>query len=185
MHPATSRWAVASSLAHGQTSPGIAHPLSRLCPSDLRRIVPDKYRALTIMAALPQCNASSASCASGQRFANRLPSDSQSPAKPLPSANSSPCRASKGLAPSSGCAMPGAPRKKAPTGVSTRRGQSRRPKGPYERRISALRRHPPYLPLSLPQPLIRRPDAPPLRPTAASACAAGPLPARGRSSAPE
>src|SRR5690606_7353065 len=66
------------------------------------------------MAVLPCCSASSASCASGQRFALRLPSDSQSPAKPLPSANSSPCRASKGLAPSSECALPGAPKKHAP-----------------------------------------------------------------------
>ncbi|MDE3022217.1 MAG: hypothetical protein KGI54_10190, partial [Pseudomonadota bacterium] len=52
------------------------------------------------------------SCSSGQRFAIRLPSDSQSPAKPLPSANSSPCRASRGLPPPSECALPGAPRKK-------------------------------------------------------------------------
>ncbi|MDE3023782.1 MAG: hypothetical protein KGI54_18355, partial [Pseudomonadota bacterium] len=47
---------------------------------------------------------------SGQRFAIRLPSDSQSPAKPLPSANSSPCRASRGLPPPSECALPGAPK---------------------------------------------------------------------------
>ncbi len=53
----------------------------------------------------------SASCSSGQRFAIRLPSDSRSPAKPLPSANSSPCRASRGLSPPSGCALPGAPKK--------------------------------------------------------------------------
>ena len=39
----------------------------------------------------------SARLESGQRFAIRLPSDSRSPAKPLPSANSSPCRASRGL----------------------------------------------------------------------------------------
>ncbi|MDE3021545.1 MAG: hypothetical protein KGI54_06765, partial [Pseudomonadota bacterium] len=51
------------------------------------------------------------SCSSGQRFAIRLPSDSQSPAKPLPSANSSPCRASRGLPPPSECALPGAPKK--------------------------------------------------------------------------
>ncbi len=56
----------------------------------------------------------SASCSSGQRFAIRLPSDSQSPAKPLPSANSSPCRASRGLSPPSRCALPGAPQKSPP-----------------------------------------------------------------------
>ncbi len=56
----------------------------------------------------------SASCSSGQRFAIRLPSDSRSPAKPLPSANSSPCRASRGLPPPSRCALPGAPKKKPP-----------------------------------------------------------------------
>lgn len=53
----------------------------------------------------------SASCSSGQRFALQLPSDSQSPGKPLPSANSSPCRASRGLSPPSECALPGAPKK--------------------------------------------------------------------------
>lgn len=56
----------------------------------------------------------SASCSSGQRFAIQLPSDSRSPAKPLPSANSSPCRASRGLSPPSRRALPGAP-KKIPT----------------------------------------------------------------------
>ena len=36
-----------------QISPGMTHPPSRLCLSDLRRCVPYKYRALTIMAASP------------------------------------------------------------------------------------------------------------------------------------
>ncbi len=39
---------------HSQISPGIAHPPSRLCLSDLRRCVPCKYRALTILAASPR-----------------------------------------------------------------------------------------------------------------------------------
>ncbi|RQT04058.1 hypothetical protein DF035_10930 [Burkholderia contaminans] len=39
----------------------------------------------------------------------RLPSDSQSPATPLPLANTSPCRACRGLSPPSECALPGAP----------------------------------------------------------------------------
>lgn len=38
-----------------------------------------------------------------------LPSDSQSPAKPLPLASTSPCRVCRGLSPLSGCALPGAP----------------------------------------------------------------------------
>ena len=40
-----------------------------------------------------------------------LPSDPQSPGEPLPLANTSPCRVCKGLAPSSECALPGAPQK--------------------------------------------------------------------------
>ncbi|MNO23683.1 hypothetical protein D3C76_134890 [compost metagenome] len=40
-----------------------------------------------------------------------LPSDSQSPAKPLPLASTSPCRVCGGLSPLSGCALPGAPQK--------------------------------------------------------------------------
>ena len=39
----------------------------------------------------------------------RLPSDSRSPEKPLPSANTCPCRLCRGLSPPSGCALPGAP----------------------------------------------------------------------------
>jgi len=38
----------------------------------------------------------------------------RSPGLPLPSANASPCRASRGLPPPSGCALPGAPKKTAP-----------------------------------------------------------------------
>jgi len=41
-----------------QISPGIAHPPSRLCLSDLRRIVLCKYRALQKLACSPQCVAS-------------------------------------------------------------------------------------------------------------------------------
>ena len=41
-----------------------------------------------------------------------LPSDSQSPAKPLPLANTSPCRVCRGLAPPSECALPGARKKR-------------------------------------------------------------------------
>ena len=68
----------------------------------------DEYGHLT-----PVRRLVSSSCSSGQRFAIGLPSDSQSPAKPLPLANSSPCRASRGLSPPSRCALPGAPQKNA------------------------------------------------------------------------
>ena len=67
----------------------------------------DEYGHLT-----PVRRLVSSSCSSGQRFAIGLPSDSQSPAKPLPLANSSPCRASRGLSPPSRCALPGAPKKR-------------------------------------------------------------------------
>lgn len=43
-----------------------------------------------------------------------LPSDSQSPAKPLPLASTSPCRVCGGLPPLSERALPGAPKKKSP-----------------------------------------------------------------------
>ena len=69
----------------------------------------DEYGHLT-----PVQRLVSASCSSGPRFAIGLPSDSQSPAKPLPLANSSPCRVSRGLSPPSKCALPGARRKRAP-----------------------------------------------------------------------
>jgi hypothetical protein len=38
----------------------------------------------------------------------RLPSDSRSPGKPLPSANTCPCRPCRGLSPPNECALPGA-----------------------------------------------------------------------------
>ena len=41
-----------------QISPGIAHSPSRLCLSDLRRNVPCKFRALTILAVSPRYAAS-------------------------------------------------------------------------------------------------------------------------------
>lgn len=47
----------------------------------------------------------------------QLPSDSQSPRTPLPSANTSPCRLCRGLAPPSRCALPDAQKKRAPDGA--------------------------------------------------------------------
>jgi hypothetical protein len=41
-----------------QISPGIAHPPSRLCLSDLRRSLPYKYWALMILDISPGCAAS-------------------------------------------------------------------------------------------------------------------------------
>ena len=49
---------VGSTTARTQLSPGIAHPPSRLCLSDLRRSLPYKFRALMIMAISPDCVAS-------------------------------------------------------------------------------------------------------------------------------
>gem|GEM_PF-6527767 len=49
---------VSSTVAHVRISPGMTHPPSRLYLSDIRRSVPCKFRALTILAALPRCDAS-------------------------------------------------------------------------------------------------------------------------------
>jgi len=49
---------VSSTVAAVQISPGMTHPPSRLCLSDIRRIVLCKYRALALLAALPRCVAS-------------------------------------------------------------------------------------------------------------------------------
>src|ERR1700752_1632954 len=55
----------------------------------------------------------SASCSSGQRFAFGFLQIRSRPRHPCRSANSTPCRVSRGLSPPSECALPGAP-KKAP-----------------------------------------------------------------------
>jgi hypothetical protein len=52
----------------------------------------------------------SASCSSGQRFASGFLQIRSRPRHPCRSANSSPCRASRGLSPPSKCALPGAHR---------------------------------------------------------------------------
>ena len=54
----------------------------------------------------------SASCSSGQRFAFGFLQIRSYPRHPCRSANSSPCRVSRGLTPPSKCALPGAPKKK-------------------------------------------------------------------------
>jgi hypothetical protein len=55
----------------------------------------------------------SASCSSGQRFAFGFLQIRSRPRHPCRSANSSPCRVSRGLSPPSECALPGAPKKAA------------------------------------------------------------------------
>jgi hypothetical protein len=59
----------------------------------------------------PPCRLISASCSSGQRFAFGFLQSRSHPRHPCRSANSSPCRASRGLSPPSRCALPGAPTK--------------------------------------------------------------------------
>ena len=59
----------------------------------------------------------SASCSSGQRFAFGFLQIPGRPKHPCRSANSSPCRASRGFSPPSKCALPGAPKKRAPNRV--------------------------------------------------------------------
>ena len=49
---------VSSTMAPVRISPGMTHPPSRLYLSDIRHSVPCKFRALTILAASPRCNAS-------------------------------------------------------------------------------------------------------------------------------
>jgi hypothetical protein len=55
----------------------------------------------------------SASCSSDQRFAFGFLQIRSRPRHPCRSANSSPCRVSRGLTPPSKCALPGAPKKMA------------------------------------------------------------------------
>jgi hypothetical protein len=100
-----------STAADRQISPGIAHPPSRLCASDLRHHAPYMYRALHFLACLPHGAASIRFLFVAPALCFRLPSDSQSPGKPLPSANTCPCRPCKGLSPPSECALPGAQKK--------------------------------------------------------------------------
>jgi hypothetical protein len=102
-----------STKANRQISPGIAHSPSRLCLSDIRRSVPCKYGALHLLACLPRCSASSASCSSGQRFAFSFLQIPPRDGHPCCSANTSPCRVCRGLSPPSECPLPGAPMKRA------------------------------------------------------------------------
>jgi hypothetical protein len=97
-----------------QISPGIAHPPSRLCASDLRHRVPYMYGALHFTACSPHGAASIRFLCVAPALRFRLPSDSRSPGKPLPSANTCPCRLCRGLSPPNECALPGA-QQNAPT----------------------------------------------------------------------
>ena len=67
----------------------------------------------------PLCRLVSASCSSGQRFACGFLQISPHGEHPCRPANSSPCRASRGLTPPSGCALPGAPQKRLDAAASS------------------------------------------------------------------
>jgi hypothetical protein len=130
--PASPRLSTPVALRHEARSPRVlrTHLHAYAC-----RIYAAPLRASTgfrrILPAHPNATPLSASCSSGQRFAIGLPSDSQSPAKPLPSANTSPCRVCRGLPPPSRCALPGA----------QKRGAARRRRPLHAtREASALRR---------------------------------------------
>ena len=79
----------------------------------------------------------SASCSSGQRFAFGFLQISSRPEHPCRSANSSPCRASRGLSPPSKCALPGAPIKKPHVSMGLLTAEEPRF---YQRRAQDLRR---------------------------------------------
>ena len=104
---------VGSPKANHQTSPGITHPLSRLCLSDIHH----GFRASTGLCenwpAHPTVMPRSAACSSGQRFAYSFLRIPPRDGHPCRSANTSPCRVCRGLAPPSECALPGAPNKRA------------------------------------------------------------------------
>ncbi len=78
--PPSSGW---NCLDTGQTSPGNAHLLSRLCPSHLRPCFLDRFWALEIYASLPSTSASMRFLFVGPAFCRSLPSDSASRRTPL------------------------------------------------------------------------------------------------------
>ncbi len=123
-----------ASVAETQTSPGNAHRPSHLSPPHLRRSLPYRYRTLKIY---DSSSGSYASYAVSVRRGSALPAASFRPrlpafaaeacfggvgrgGSPCRPANCSPCRASRGLAPPSRCALPGA-HKKGPHACSGKR----------------------------------------------------------------
>ncbi len=112
----------------GTRQPGIPRVVDRLIQQALlQQLTPTcKYWALKMLAFIPRCAASIRFLFVRPAVCLGLPSDSQSPATPLPLANTSPCRVCRGLSPPShqrghhsqaGCAyaqraMPGAQTKK-------------------------------------------------------------------------
>ena len=91
------KWCCLSALSFGAGA---------LCETALSVVVPARYAASYPLAS-----------PSGQRVAFGFLHISSHPEHPCRSANSSPCRASRGLPPPSGCALPGAPRKKGTQGA--------------------------------------------------------------------
>ncbi len=95
-------------MATGQISPGNAHSPSHLCPPHLRPHLPYRYRTLKSLAFSSRrdrliCDF----CSSGQCFAFGFLQIPPRGGHPCRSANSSPCRVCRGLAPPSECALPG------------------------------------------------------------------------------
>src|SRR6266568_6437397 len=100
-------------VAHGGDAdlPGIAHPPSRLCSSDILRVLPYKYWALTLLAVLPGHAASyplpvrRASALPSASFRFPVAQDTLAVRLTLPLVGQV-----RGLSPPSECALPGAPK---------------------------------------------------------------------------
>ncbi|GEM_PF-6463977 len=84
-------------MADGQTSPGNAHPPSRLCLPYIHGKTPGKYWTLKIIAFSSSLHASYGSCPSGQRFAFAFLQIPPRDGHPWRSATGSPYRAQTGL----------------------------------------------------------------------------------------
>jgi len=117
------------SVAHGicEDLPGYDAPTFTLIPvgsTSQRSVQVSGFDDIGRLA--PLCRLVSASYSSGQRFAFGFLQIRSYPRHPCRSANSSPCRASKGLSPPSECALPGAPKKTRLRGVALNPHQRRR-----------------------------------------------------------
>jgi len=104
---------LSTAVAHGRPPdlPGYCAPTFTLMPvgyTSQRAVQVSGFDDIGRLAPLPRLV--SASCSSGQRFAFSFLQIPSRPGHPCRSANSSPCRVSKGLSPSSECALPGAHR---------------------------------------------------------------------------
>src|SRR5674476_309402 len=92
--------------------PGYDAPTFTLMPVGFTPLCPVQVLGFADIGLLtPQRRLLSASCSSGQRFAFGFLQIRSHPRHPCRSANSSPCRVSRGLSPPSRCALPGALKK--------------------------------------------------------------------------